>query len=155
MEDYLLTKEKIYTILSQKYFALVLTLRDNLIGSRTMEFAMDESHTFYLLTLKKNRKVEDIRKNSEGIIHINQLDEDMLKSYDIQIRGNFRIISDESTDYYKGIETLGKKNPQIAEMFRSEMRNLYHIIGFKAKEITAWNYFMVVNELPKIKINGI
>ena len=79
----LLTEEGIVRRLRDSHFATIVTRSDESLASRTMLVAYVPEQGVFLLTRVVTDKIKQISKNSEGLIHVGEISDDLTKEMSI------------------------------------------------------------------------
>lgn len=144
-----MTEEMIDEKLNQNLFATLVTANKTAFFSRSMLFGYSKGNGIFFLTHKGTDKLADIACNPTGLVHVAQIETELSLSYDISISGTFGICGESSNLYQEGIQSLGKKNPQLLAMLNSAAKNDYELIHFKINEIRGWTYYQIIGGMPK------
>ena len=135
-----LTREDIIRKLNEEIFAALITIRKTKLASRTMMFGYLKGVGIFFLTLKITKKIKDIEYSPVGIIHLSKIEDNLPLSWNISIPGKIEECKPDSPHYKSGFDALAKKNPQIKDLFNSDMKDNYSLLLFRIKEIQGWTY---------------
>lgn len=150
----ILTEELIYEKIGQNMYAIMVTVGNDQLTSRTMTYGFSPGKGLFFLTHKGSGKLAYLANNPNGLLHIFSQDGDISSAYDISIAGTFERCEESSAYYREGFEALGKKNPQVLSLLNSSAKADYELLLFHIGEIRGCSYEQAINGLPKTIIRG-
>ncbi len=152
-EEY--SKESIWRLFREtRYCVLANQAGDGTTDARSMSFSCSRDlHSFYMLTPKNTRKIDELIKNPEATLHAYSCAKDKDEFVQFVIKGSINVHREIKSPQFKdGMLLLAEK----LGMQRSE-QEVWNpedcvLLELRPREITLTRYLDILHNLPATKI---